>query len=257
MVCVAGARVPGRSAFGTACVAHALSQSVGFAVLTGTAVRVRAYGRRHVGATDVARVSAAVTVTLTLGLLSAAAWALFGTSIPIVVRGHSLGVRPLGLLLGVVVAAYLAWSVVGRGQPGSRNRWRIARPTPRVAVAQIALSTADWLVTGSVLYAFMTVPVGLGVWSFLPIYVIAQTIGVVSHVPAGAGVFEVALLSLVMTANPGADRATLLAAIIMYRAVYYVLPLCSAILVAGVSELGHSRAVRVAQVKSDGQPILQ
>ena len=248
------ASIPRREAFGTAFVAHALSQSVGFAVLTGATVRLRAYQRRGLGGTQVAQVSAAVTLTLTLGLLSAAAWAFVGASAPVVAFGRTIPVRPVGSVLAGAVIAYLGWSLIGRGPRAPRKRWRIARPTVPVAVTQIALSTADWFVTGVVLYAFTAGAFGLGLWLFMPAYVVAQTVGVVSHVPAGAGVFELALLGLLTAANPACDRAALLAALIMYRVVYYVVPLCVALAVAGLSELRRARAPS-AEITASVRPI--
>ena len=64
----ASERVSMPAAIRTGFVANALSQSVGLAVLTGTAVRVRAYARYGVGPADVARTTAFVTITATLGL---------------------------------------------------------------------------------------------------------------------------------------------------------------------------------------------
>ena len=231
------ARVPSRAALGTAFVAHAVSQSVGVALLTGTAVRLRTYARRGLGRAQVAQVSAAITLTVTLGLFSAASWAFLGESAPIEIAGHVLAVRLIGVLSGLTVAGYVAWSLAGRGAALSSRRWRIARPTPLVASAQVALSTADWLATAAVLYAFMPSGLGLGIWGFLRIYMIAQTAGMLSHVPAGAGVFELVLIGLLMTASPGADRTALLAAIVMYRATYYLVPLVVALVVAGAAEL--------------------
>ncbi|MEP6551524.1 MAG: hypothetical protein ABJB95_10085, partial [Gemmatimonadales bacterium] len=62
--------IPRRTAFATAFVAHAYSQSVGLAILTGTAVRIRSYSRYGLDALDVARLSVFVTATATLGLLT-------------------------------------------------------------------------------------------------------------------------------------------------------------------------------------------
>ena len=232
----ASSGVNARTAFATAFVAHAFSQAIGVALLTGTAVRLRSYERSGMTGTDVAQVSAAVTLTITLGLLAASGWALLTRSLPIVVAGHSLAVRPIGALLCLTVLAWLAWSVVGRGVRPGTGRWRIPRPAPLTALAQIALSATDWLVTAVVLLVFIPPSVGLGVIAFLQLCIIAQLVGVLSHVPAGAGVFEVALLALITTARPDADRAGVLAALVMYRAVYYLLPLVAAMILAGGSE---------------------
>lgn len=234
------ALVSGRLAIATAFVAHAFGQSIGLSVLTGTAVRLRAYGRRGLDAARVTRVSVTAMIAVTLGLMAAGACALLASRAPLPVGPHTIAVRPLGVLLGAIVLAYLAWSVVGRG-PSAPWRWGVSRPTPRIALSQVIVSAADWLVTGAVLYAVLPADSGIGIAAFMRAYVIAQTVGVASHVPAGAGVFEVVLLTLLTAAHPTVDRAALLAAIVMYRAIYYLLPLCVAIVLAGVRELRPSR----------------
>lgn len=237
----AAERVPAGAAFGTAFVANAFGQSIGLAVLTGAAVRSRAYSRRGMDATAVARLSGMVMISVVLGLLSVGAWALLVTAAPITVASHQYASRPLGTVLGVIVLAYVAWTFREPVDTATHSRWRIAHPTSRVAIAQIALASADWLVTGAVLYVFLPAGLTAGVWPFLAMYAIAQVVAMVSHVPAGAGVLEIMLLGLVTADAPPASRAALLAAIIMFRAVYYLLPLCVAMLVAAGAELRRSR----------------
>ncbi|MEO5815669.1 MAG: lysylphosphatidylglycerol synthase domain-containing protein [Gemmatimonadaceae bacterium] len=237
-------RVSVRAALGTGFVANAVSQSVGVALLTGAAVRVRAYARYGMDAVAVAQVTAFVTLTATIGLLAAGAAALLATSVPVVIGTTTIAVRPWGVLLGCIVMAYLAWSVVGKRDFIGRGRWRLARPSPAMAGSQILLSVLDWLLAGMVLYAFMPASAGLGVAAVLSAYVIAQTVAVTSHIPAGAGVFEVAVLSLITRAAPAVDRSAVVAALVMFRVVYYLAPLLIATVVAGVVELSRARGRR-------------
>lgn len=234
-------RIPILATLATAFVAHAFSQAIGLALLTGTAVRMRAYRRYGFGTTAAAHVSAAAMLSVSLGLLAAGSWALLATTTPVTVGGHRLPERPLGILLGGVVLAYVVWSFRVRTGVATPRWWHLPRPTPTVAVAQIGLATADWLVTGVVLYVFLPTELAVSVWPFLSVYSIAQMMGMLSHVPGGAGVFEVVLVGLLTAATPAMNRAALLAALIMFRTLYYLLPLCVAILVAAVAELRRSR----------------
>ncbi len=236
----AGVRVSVRAALGTGFVANALSQSVGVALLTGAAVRARAYARQGFDAIAVAQVTAFVTITATMGLLAAGAAALLAAKTPIIIGSTTIAVRPLGVLLGCIVLAYLAWSVVGTARSVGRGRWRLVRPSPAMAASQVLLSVLDWLLAGMVLFAFMPSAAGLGVGAVLSAYVIAQTVAVTSHIPAGAGVFEVAVLALV----PSVGRTAVVAALVMFRLVYYVLPLVLAIVAAAVAELSRARGTR-------------
>lgn len=234
--------VPTGAALRTAFVASALSQSIGISVLTGAAVRMRAYARYGLDAVSVARVTAFVTIAATVGLLAAAALALFSIGAPVTAGGLDVAARPTALLLVAIVIAYVAWSIGGKAEGVGRGRWRIPRPTPRTAVWQIVLSTADWLAVAGVLYAFMPPHLGLTLGVVFGTYMVAQLVAVTSHVPAGAGVFEVMVISLLSQAAPDASRPALVAALVMFRLVYYVAPLLAAIVVATATEL--SRAHR-------------
>ena len=221
-------QVPVSSALLTAFVANALSQSVGLSVLTGAAVRVRAYARKGLDAAAVGRVTAFVTITATLGLLAAGSAAIYAAGRGEIHAAAAFATRPLALVLGLLVVAYLAWSVLGAADGIGRGRWRIVRPSPALAVSQVLISALDWLVTGVVLYAFMPTHAGLTLGLVLGAYMIAQTAGVTSHVPAGAGVFEVVAVALLTYGAPHAPRTGIVAALVLFRLMYYVLPLCVA-----------------------------
>ena len=139
--------------------------------------------------------------------------------------------------LALLVLAYLTWSLVGRGEALGRGRWSLPRPSATLAAAQVGLSALDWLLTGTVLFAFVPAALGVGYWALLRAYMIAQTVGMTSHVPAGAGVLELVMLALLAGAAPAAARAAVVASLVMFRVVYYVMPLVVAVVVAGAAEL--------------------
>jgi uncharacterized membrane protein YbhN (UPF0104 family) len=225
-----------RFAMFTAFVANATSQTVGLALLTGAAVRLRAYARYQLDVAAVGRVSAFVTLTITLGLLACGATAFIMDGRPLALAGVILPTRSVGLLLGVIVAAYLTWSVVATRDTIGRGRWELRRPSGRLALAQVLVSSADWLLTGTVLFAVLPPAAGIGYLELLRIYLVAQTVGVASHIPGGAGVFEVVVLSLAARGD-ASQRAALVAGLVMFRVVYYLLPLVAAMVVAAVAEL--------------------
>ena len=233
----AARRVPLSIALRTGFVANALSQSVGLAVLTGAAVRTRAYGRSGLDAIDMAQATAFVTITATLGLLAAGAVAVFANGGAVDVGTVSLAAMPTALLLGGLVVAYVLWGVSGRGDGIGWRRWRIPRPTPMLAVGQVSISALDWLLTGAVLYAFMPHHFGLRLGLVLGAYMVAQVVAVTSHVPAGAGIFELVVIAVLLRTDPSAPRAAVATALVMFRVVYYLVPLCIAVVLAAVTEL--------------------
>lgn len=238
--------IPRRTGMATAFVAHAYSQSIGLAILTGTAVRVRSYSRYGLDALDVARLSVFVTVTATLGLLTTGALAFISTPGEVSVLNHSFSLTPLGLLLLLPIIAYVAWGAFGRSEFHGRGRWRIRRPSLGLALAQIGVSSLDWLLAGTVLFFLMPPSMHVSYSGLLGVYLVAQTAAVLSHVPGGVGVFEAIVLAL-LTA-PGEGRVTspslaasVVASLFIYRVVYYLLPLCGAIALSGIAEVMRSR----------------
>lgn len=239
--------VSGGVAMTTAFVANALSQSIGVALLTGSAVRLRAYQRHGIGASDVARVSGFVTLTATLGLLATGAVALLASSSPLLLWSHELPGRATGVLLGAVVVAYLGWCAFGAGRSIGRGRWHLALPTGHRAAGSLGLAAADWIITGSILFLVLPADLGIDYVTTLRTYLVAQTAGMMSHVPGGAGVFELFVLALLA---PGRQdiRPAIVASLVMFRVLYYLLPLIVACVVAAFAELRHSRAARLTPV---------
>jgi uncharacterized membrane protein YbhN (UPF0104 family) len=229
-------RIPRRTVMTTAFVANALSQSVGLALLTGSAVRLRAYARRGVDAAAVARISTFVTVTITLGLLACGAVALLASREPLRIAQTVLPVRLVGASLALVVIAYVVWGSLTKHDEVPRRWWPLRRPGARVVLAQLALSSLDWVVTGTVLFAVLPSAAVLHYGPMLRTYLVAQTVGMASHVPGGAGVFEAVVLTLAAIGVPS-QRAALVAALVMFRAAYYLFPLLSALVVGGLAEL--------------------
>lgn len=225
-------RVPARVAIMTAFVSNALSQSIGLAVITGSAIRMRVYPRYRLGAGAVARVSGFVTITATLGLLAAAAVALVESPAVLPAR-FGMSLRMFGVALSIPALAYMGWALIGKGTIG-RNGWRMHPPPRRIALAQVTLSVMDWLLTGTVLFILLPASAMIGFAAFLGIYLVAQTAGVVSHVPGGFGVFEGAFITLLTMSNPTLATSVVAGSLVVYRVVYYLLPLAIAMVIAAV-----------------------
>ena len=79
----------------------------------------------------------------------------------------------------------------------------------------------------SVLYCIMESYMDVHFFTFIGVFIIAQVLGVYSQVPGGLGVFEVVFTNLL---PEGQNQATLFAILILYRLIYYLLPL----LISGV-----------------------
>lgn len=233
--------IPRRAAFATGFLVHAFSQSIGFGLVTGAAVRLRTYARYGVGARAAARATTTITASVMLALVSLVVVALLSSPATLRVRQLATFGWTLRVFLAVLVVSLVVAIVFWRRTSSFRARWRIALPPFRIAAGLATLATIDWLVTGAVLAAFVPGTSSMPYVDILRAFVLANAIGAASQVPGGAGVLDVTLLSLLAPSVSPTTRGTLAAALVAYRITYYVLPLCAAMMVAALGELGRVR----------------
>jgi phosphatidylglycerol lysyltransferase len=158
----------------------------------------------------------------------------------------------LQVLGGVLVLQALAYALAGsvRKTPVVLRHWRLRLPTSRMAFQQLGLALVDVAAAATVLYLLLGPQPGLSWPVFVGVYVLALVVGIASHVPGGLGVFETVML----LALPLVPRDTLLAAMVLYRMVYFLLPLALALamLLAGgmaARSQRHRLAQQVQQVQ--------
>jgi len=223
--------------------AYAISNNVGFAMLSGASVRYRFYTRWGVTAQELSRIVFSYVVTFWLGLLL-----IGGLSLAISRLPTELGlpvpeiVAPLGVTLMVVSVGYVAAACFRLGPLRIRGV-ELLLPSPPIAVAQLVVSAIDWTLAGCVLYALLP-PGSVPFFAVIGAFLAAQLLGLASHVPGGIGVFEG---TMVLLLKPFIASTTLLPALIAYRAVYYLLPLAIALLFLVADEL-HQRRSHAAQI---------
>ncbi|WP_233149976.1 bifunctional lysylphosphatidylglycerol flippase/synthetase MprF [Kineosporia sp. A_224] len=214
-------------------VATAFGNSLGASAVVGAALRARVYSAWAVPGFAVTRIIGFNLVTLGLGCAllpgvgavadPAVVGAALGTSRPVALAG--------GAALLAAVGLYVAWSGAGR-RPVTVRDWRVDRPSRPLALAQVALSTLEWLAMAAVLFVLLPDGTGIGFATFAPLFVVATVAGLVSNVPGGLGVFETVLLLALGGAVPPERLVT---ALVAYRFVYFLLPLgAAAVVLAGL-----------------------
>ncbi|MBL0940442.1 MAG: bifunctional lysylphosphatidylglycerol flippase/synthetase MprF [Gemmatimonadaceae bacterium] len=214
-------------------VAYALSQTLGFPLLTGGAVRLRLWSQWGLSGVTIATATVFVSITFGLGAVLLAALALISEPASLV-RALHLPVavaRATGVVLLLAVFGYV-WAAYKR----PAWRWPMARfsmelPSARMAIAQIALALADWTAASAVVWVLLPSDHAVPFLGFLGLFVLAQLLGVISHVPGGVGVFESIML---MGLHGRVDTASLTASLLMYRVVYYWLPFALGVLALAV-----------------------
>jgi uncharacterized membrane protein YbhN (UPF0104 family) len=235
---------------------YAFSQALGFPLLTGGTVRYRLYSRWGLTTLEVGQVVAFASATFWLGVVALTGVVLLiappGITRMLPIAGALA--RPAGVLLLAIVGVYVWWTVTGRRVARIRG-WRFRRPAPSLAALQLILACADWVVASTVCWVLMPADIGIGFPSFVAVFLLAFVAGIISHVPAGLGVFESVVLVLL---PPVASDTAVLGSLLVYRGVYQLLPLMAATLLLG----GHELWVRVrhrssGRVRSRGQDSAQ
>jgi phosphatidylglycerol lysyltransferase len=238
-----GKHLPPRRVAVTSFLAYAISNNVGFAMLSGASVRYRFYTRWGVTAEELSRIVFSYAVTFWLGLLLVGGLSLARSPLP-----RELGipmvsmVAPIGWLLMLVSIGYIAAAALGLG-PIRFRRLELPLPSVRLALAQLAISVLDWTIAATVLHVLLP-PGGVPFLALLGAFLASQLLGLASHVPGGMGVFEGLMVLLL---KPFLSSAELLPALIAYRAVYYLLPLSVAAVGLVADEL-HQRRSQAARL---------
>lgn len=210
----------------TAFAAYAVGNTAGFGPLSGGAIRYRAYSRLGVKPEEIAGVIAFVTLAFGLGLASIASLSLLAIA-PEIAPLAGLDPAWLRVIAVLVLAGLGGLMIAGRnGRVLQLGRISLRLPDSRTASRQFLISVLDVAASATVLYVLL--PDGVMGWpAFLAVYSIAVGLGVLSHVPAGLGVFETVIIAAL---GQTADVDAVLGALMLYRLIYHVLPLLLAVI---------------------------
>ena len=185
----------------------ALSQMLGLGLVTGALVRWRMLP--SLGLWQAGR------LTLGVSLFFLAGWAMAAAVAVLAAGGPWPGLAAAALVAGAGAAALALWPRAGAfGWP---NLFTQGRMLVLAAVDCGAAALAFWCLWSGHAEAA----------PFAAAFLLALGAGLVSGTPGGIGAFELTLLALL----PGAEEAALLAAILAWRGIYFLLP---AVLAAGV-----------------------
>lgn len=233
----------------TSFIAYTFSNTLGFALLTGTSVRYRFYSALGLTTSQIAKIIFFCSVTFFLGMFLVGGLSLtFGvTALPAAMR-LPLWIYDSIQLIGVVailaVCAYLVLPLLRR-EPLHLMGHSLAIPKFTDTFRQLLVAVLDWMMAAAVCYILLPAAPGLSYWHVLSVFVIANMLGVLAHVPGGIGVFE-SVFSLLLTSVLPAPQV--LGALILYRLVYYIFPFFMALsLFSGVELLRHRQRLAYLQ----------
>jgi len=230
--------VPYRVAALTGFLAYTIGHSVGATVITGNAVRLRIYSGWGLGMIDVAKIAFVTgltfwlgnAVTLGLGVAYAPDAAVAINRLPAWVN-QGIALAVLG-----VIAAYLLW-LVPRPRAIGRNGWQVVLPNARLTLLQIGIGVLDLGLAALAMFVLVTAHSPMELPGFIVAFVIASLLGFASHTPGSLGVFDAAMI----VALPQIETELLLASLLVFRGLYFVLPFCIAVLTLACRELWAAR----------------
>ena len=220
---------------------YAFSNNVGFSMLAGASIRYRIYSTWGLSTLEITKVVLFCSISLWLGflMLSGIAFLSEPLALPQSLHLPFTSAHPLGTVLLLLPLGYLLLTLFFH-KAIEIKRWRFSMPSLPLATGQLLIAAIDWFMAGAVLYALLPHPAAISWSHFLAIYLLAQLGGLVSQVPGGLGIFESIVLAL---APPTLAAPQLLGALIVYRGIYYLLPLMVAIAVLGIEELLRGKAL--------------
>jgi phosphatidylglycerol lysyltransferase len=223
--------------------AYAVANNVGFAALSGASVRYRFYTRWGLTAEDLSLIVLSNAVACWLGLLMLGGVSLVTAPTAVATLPWPGWTVPIGWLFIGVAIAYVVLVAIWR-VPVRVRGFSVPSPRLRLAIAQLTVSAIDWTLAAAVLYVLLP-PSPATFVNVLAGFLLAQLLGLASHIPGGIGVFEGLI---VFALSPFLTPAQLLPALVVYRAIYYALPLSVALIGLVVDEalLRRAHAVRFA-----------
>jgi glycosyltransferase 2 family protein len=245
--------VPYRTTALASFTSYAVSFMLGFPIFTGGTVRYWIYSRAGVRPGKIASLTVVAGVTFWLGMAVVIALGLLVMAGPIS-EIDRLAVnlnRLIGFGMLAAIGGYLYW-VSARPR---RARWQglsLELPGLGLSLGQIALGVMDLCSAAAVLYVLLPSHDGVDFFTFAAVYVFACLLGIVSHAPGGIGVFEATMLKVL----PSPSQEALLASLLMFRILYYVIPFVLALALLGANEGGRRwDALREAmnRAQSDGE----
>ncbi len=228
-------KIPLFKMMATALLSYAISNNTGHAWAAGGSIRYRFYSKWGVPGWDILKISLFQTLTyllgaLTLGLVGSLVLPYYLPSkVPVPHALHWVSLICIGTLL-VYWAVVILWR-----KPLLINGFEFKFPSPTIALWQTLVASLDVVLSSLVLWVLLVGKVHIGFSAFVVVFVVAQVMGVISQVPGGIGVFEGVFLLLMQDIAAKDQHLVLIGALLLYRVIYYFLPL----LLAGVSLLSY------------------
>ena len=228
--------VPYRIAALSSFTSYTIGHNIGATVFTGGAIRFRIYSDYGLNAIDVAKICFLSGLTFWLGntfvLGIGMAWHPWAASAmdqlpPAINRLIAIGAL-------AAIGAYFVWLVLGdnRRELG-QNGWKVVLPSARLTLLQVLIGVVDLGFCALAMYLLMPTDPHIDFVSLAVVFILATLLGFASHAPGSLGVFDAAML----VALPQFGKEQLLATLVVFRILYFLIPFGISIWIMGTREL--------------------
>ncbi|CAN7378657.1 lysylphosphatidylglycerol synthase domain-containing protein [Phyllobacterium sp. LjRoot231] len=208
---------------------YALSHNIGASVLSGAVVRYRAYSTQGMSGPEIALLIAFCSFTFILGVVTLSAVVLliepqllqrFNAELPLSLS-YVLGFGALALVLLYVFGSWL------RFKPLRIRRFTLEYPRLAVVAQQLIVGPLELIGAAAIIYFTLPSAGNPGFLVILGIFLVSFSAALISHAPGGLGVLELVFL----TGLPDMNQADVLAALIIFRLFYLLIPFALSLLV--------------------------
>jgi uncharacterized membrane protein YbhN (UPF0104 family) len=213
---------------------YSIGHNLGASVFTGGAVRYRIYSAHGLTAVDVAKICFIAGLTFWLGNAT-----VLGLGIAYEPEAASAidqlpawMNRILALFALCVLAGYVAWVWTAPRAIGHKN-WKVTLPGGPLTLLQIVIGIIDLGFCALAMYVLLPSDPHIGFITLAVIFVSATLLGFASHSPGGIGVFDAAMLVALWQF----DKEELLAGLLLFRLLYYIVPFALSLAILGIREI--------------------
>lgn len=221
---------------------YALSHNIGATIFSAGLVRYRAYRSKNVSTFSIALITIFCSFTFVLGAVFLTGLVLIRHPeiftqltqvLPEVPRfmDSETFVFKLGALMLSAVALYFILSLL----PMPKLRYKshnLAYPKPGTIVNQLLAACIEISCAASIIYWCLPEHVRPDFLSILTVFIVTFSLSLISHSPGGLGVFEYCFISCM----PTVPKESMLAALLLFRMFYLVLPFIFALLIVVIYE---------------------
>lgn len=208
---------------------YALAHSIGGSVLSGAVVRYRAYGSRGLSAQEVGILVGICSLTFVVAVV-------FLTGLVLVIhpnllerfadlRGLPLS-KSAGIVMLLAVAAYVFGSWL-QLRPLKIGKFELHYPALPIVARQLIIGPLEILAAAAIIYFALPGVENPGYLTVLGVFLVSFSAALLSHAPGGLGVLEVVFIAGLSDMDP----ASVMAALLVFRLFYLIIPLMLAILV--------------------------